>query len=143
VRSALRLRRRGRNFSPMTAEEFVGEFVAKLRAKAADLRSYGALAPAQTCERNAQDLEDSCRAWWLAALTVSEAARECGYSEERLRQMARGGELPHTKAEGSRGHIMIARRDLPRRPKALVAGLTPLEERLLERHQRKSLRNHG
>jgi hypothetical protein len=127
----------------MTAEEFVGEFVAKLRAKAAELRSYGALAPAQTCERNAQDLEDSCRGWWLAELTVADAAKESGYSEERLRQMARDGDLPHAKAEGSRGHVLIARCDLPRRPKPPVSPMSSIQERLLGKRPRTSLRKHG
>jgi hypothetical protein len=126
----------------MTPEEFICGFVAKLRAKAAELRSYGAHEPAQTCERNAQDLEDSCRVWWLAELTVAEAAKESGYSEERLRQMCRDGDLPHPKAGGSRGHVMIARCHVPRRPKAPPVVITPIEERLLGRQPRTSLRNH-
>jgi hypothetical protein len=126
----------------MTLEEFVGAFGASLRAKAAELQAYGALAAARTCERNAQDLEDSFRAWWLESLTIGEAAKESGYSEERLRHMARDGVLPHNKAEGSRGHITIARCNVPRRPKTPIAAITPIEERLLGKHKT-TLRKHG
>lgn len=116
----------------MGADQFVGEFVAKLRAKAVELRAYGAPDPAQTSERVAQDLEDSFRAWWLAELTVSEAATESGYSEERLREMARDGTLPHRKGQGERGHVVIARCDLPRRPKPPESTVSSLEARLLK-----------
>jgi hypothetical protein len=116
----------------MTTDRFIGEFVAKLRAKAGELRAYGAGDAAQTSERVAQDLEDSFRSWWLAELTVSEAAKESGYSEERLREMARAGTLPHRKGEGERGHVVIARCDLPRRPKSHQSTVTCLEARLLK-----------
>jgi helix-turn-helix protein len=124
----------------VTPEEFVSGFVAQLRGKAADLRSFGASDSAQTCERNAQDLEDACRAWWLAELTVADAAKESGYSEERLRQMARDGELPHKKGDGSKGHLRIARRDLPHRPKAVEAPVSDIGERLLRKREKGILR---
>jgi hypothetical protein len=116
----------------VSADRFIAGFVARLRAKAADLRAYGAMDPAVTCERNAQDLEEAFRAWWLAQLNVAEAADESGYSEERLREMARDGRLPHRKGEGSRGHITLARCDLPQRPKSrLTPRIQAIEERLV------------
>jgi hypothetical protein len=115
----------------VSAERFVGAFVAKLRAKSAELEAYGASDPAKTCGQVAADLEADFRAWWLAELTVSEAARESGYSEERLREMARDGTLPHRKGEGERAHVMIARCDLPKRPKTPEATVSTLEARLL------------
>lgn len=116
----------------MSTEGFVGDFATRLRAKGAELREYGASEAGQACERIALDLEEAFRTWWLARLTVSEAAAESGYSEERLREMAREGSLPHGKGEGSRGHLTLARCDLPRRPKSRApASLLALEERLM------------
>ena len=116
----------------MSAEHFIADFVRGLQEKAAELRAYGAGDPAQTCEYVAETLEAKFRAWWLAQLTVSEAADESGYSEERLREMAREGTLPYQKGEGKRSHIGIARCDLPRRPRPSMAAQTAaLTERLL------------
>jgi hypothetical protein len=114
-----------------TAEEFFLEFSAKLRAKAATLAAYGAVEPSKTCEAIAADLESDFRGWWLAELSIADAARESGYSEGRLREMARDGELTHKKGAGVRGHFTIARCDLPRRPKPKPSIITSLEERLL------------
>jgi hypothetical protein len=117
--------------------------ITELRVKAADLRAYGATDPAQTCERNARDLEDSFRAWWLADLTVADAAKESGYSEERLREMARDGALPHKKGQGERGHVTVARCDLPRRPRPSDSTVTSLEVRLLRKRPKPTLRKHA
>jgi hypothetical protein len=120
----------------VSPERFVGDFLAHVRAEAANLRGYGASDQAQAVERVAQHLEDRFRSWWLAELTVTDAARESGYSEERLRQMARNGDLPHTKGEGAKGHVLIARCDLPRRPTPPAARITSIEDRLLRRPAR-------
>jgi hypothetical protein len=124
----------------MGPDQFVEAFVARLRSKAADLRAYGATDPAQTCDRNAQDLEESFQAWWLAELTVSEAAKESGYSEERLREMARTQEIPSRKGEGAKGHLTICRRDLPRRPHLTPDRLDDIGTRLLQKRQKRHLR---
>jgi hypothetical protein len=125
----------------MSAEHFVTDFVRELKDKAADLRAYGAGDSAQTCEYVAETLEAKFRAWWLAQLTVSEAAQESGYSEERLREMAREGILPHQKGKGTRSHIGIARRDLPRRPRPSMDSRTAdITERLLYPPNSKVLR---
>lgn len=116
----------------MGADRFVSGFIARLHRKSAELKAYGASGAGQACERIAQDLEEEFRAWWMAHLTVSEAAEESGYSEERLREMAREGSLPHHKRDGPRGHITIARCDLPQRPKMrLPQSMEALEKRLL------------
>ena len=114
----------------MSPEQFVGDFVAHARADAANLRDFGAADQARAVERVAQDLEERFRGWWLEELTVSQAAGESRYSEERLREMAREGTLPHKKGEGSRGHLTIARCNLPQRPRH-KDNHTSLEERLL------------
>jgi hypothetical protein len=127
----------------MSANRFVVDFLAKLRAKSAELRAYGASDSAQACEHVAAELEADWRAWWLAGLTVAEAAAESGYSEERLREMARDGTLPHRKGDGSRGHLTIARRDLPRRPRLGPAPVSSLEQRLLHPRPPAPLRKQG
>lgn len=114
-------------------DRFVEGLLAKLRAKSADLRACGAPDAAQAFAYVATEVEADWRAWWLAGLTVSEAAEESGYSEERLREMAREGTLPHQKGDGTRGHLSIARRDLPRRPKPATAPASSLEQRLLRK----------
>jgi hypothetical protein len=113
--------------------EFVAEFLDHLRKEAATLRSYGAEAQATTCERNAADLGARFTSWWLAELTVTQAADESGYSETRLRELVREGRLPHKKPGGENGNIVIARCDLPRRPNPQPEddGITSLAERLL------------
>jgi hypothetical protein len=116
----------------VTPEKFVEDFVSKLRARGSELAAYGALGPAKTCSQIATELEADFRAWWLTALTIGEAAEESGYSEERLREMTRDGSLPHRKGEGSRGHITLARCDLPQRPKPRLApSIQAIEERLV------------
>lgn len=118
----------------MSIETFMAAQVANLRAKAVDLRTYGAGPSADATERIADDLEDSFRGWWLAQLSVNEAAAESGYSPERLREMVRDHALPHQKGDGVKGHITIARCDLPRRPKPKPgAGISSLADRLLQR----------
>jgi hypothetical protein len=126
----------------MSAERFVTQFAGKLRARATDLRAYGASDAAQCCERVAQELEDDFRSWWLQSLTVAEAAAESGYSEERLREMTREGTIPHVKGEGARGHLEIARCDLPRRPASPKRdpSVTKLAGRLLGPERQATLR---
>ena len=121
----------------MTPEVFVAGFVAHLREKAAELRTFGASESAQTCERNAQDLDNACRAWWLAELPVSDAAQESGYSEDGLRQMVREGKLPARKGVGAKGHVLISRCNLPRRPTTPAAPVNSFEERLLRKGGRR------
>jgi hypothetical protein len=126
----------------MSAERFVTQFSAKLRAT--DLRAYGGSDAAQCCERIAQELEDDFRSWWLQSLTVAEAAAESGYSEERLREMTREGTIPSTKGEGVRGHVTIARCDLPRRPATPKSdpAITGIADRLLGPKRQPALRRH-
>jgi hypothetical protein len=120
----------------VSADQFVADFVARLRGKAGDLRAYGAEGQAAACDRNAQHLEDEWRAWWLADLTVAQAAAESGYSEERLREMTRDGALPHKKGDGPKGQLLIARRDLPRRPVPIETPDNDIGTRLLKKRHR-------
>jgi hypothetical protein len=113
--------------------------VAKLRAKSADLRAYGASGPAQACAQIASDLEANFRAWWLEELPVTLAAAECGYSADRLREMCRENELPHT-GDGIKSHYRLSRRDLPRKARRPGPDLSPIEAKLLRTPTQKRLR---
>lgn len=124
----------------VTFEEFFADEVARLRSKATDLARYGCIEAAGTCEANATDLEAAFRGYWLAELTISDAARESGYSEERLRQMARDSEIPSKKGDGPKGHLSICRRDLPRRPVPVETPVSDIGTRLLGKRQKPILR---
>ena len=118
----------------VTFEVFISEFVDNLQAKAADVRAFGAEPQAMTLEKIANDLSGRFRAWWLASLSIAEAARESGYAEETLRQMAREGRIAHTRT-GAAGYFTVKRCDLPARPKAKAPddGVAAIADRLLRR----------
>ncbi len=114
------------------AQAFVAEFAGRLRDEAERLRSWGAAEAAGACARAADELESKFRGWWLGTLSVADAAAASGYSEERLRELARDGKLPASRAaEG--GPMLLRRCDLPRRPTAPPgrSGIVDLETRLL------------
>lgn len=91
-------------------EGFVGRQVAAFRERAALLASYGAREAGEAIEHTALDLESAFRTWWLAELTVAEAAEEAGYSEERIRDLARDN-----RQGGRTGPLRLRRCDLPRK----------------------------
>jgi len=117
----------------VTPEEFVAGFVDYLHREAVTLRSYGADAHAQTCDKIATDLGAQFRAFWLAELTIPEAAKESGYTADSLREMVRDGKIPHKKAKGDTGLITVFRADLPHRtkPKGPDDGIASIADRLL------------
>ena len=100
----------------MSAERFVAAFVARLRDRATELRTFGAAEAAAACEAVADGLEREFVAWWSAEVSVADAAQESGYSEDRLRRLVRQGRIPDQRAPGSQGEVRIRRSDLPRRP---------------------------
>lgn len=99
-------------------ETFIEATTTKLRTDAGKVRVYGPSGEniAAVLAQTATILETDFAAWWLTMLTVSEAAPECGYSEEGLRGMCRKNEIPHSKGDGENGHIRIARCHLPHKP---------------------------
>lgn len=90
--------------------------VEQLRTEAEAFERVGALVSgAKVCRDVVQRLEREWEAWWTEALCVRDAATESGYSEDRLRELARDGALRHTR----RGRAIYVRRcDLPRHPTA-------------------------
>jgi hypothetical protein len=95
-------------------EGWVEDQVARFRERAALLARHGAKEAAETAEALAADLEADFRLWWLEELSVTDAAAECGYSEERLREMVRERRVEGQR-NGDRGAIRVRRRDLPRK----------------------------
>ena len=101
-------------------EAFVEKFAARLRSEAERLQHYHAAELGGALAQVADDLEAAYRRWALEELTVSDAARESGYSEERLRELVRSGRIPRANGGGT---IRVRRRDLPRKPPAPDQGV--------------------
>lgn len=96
-------------------EGFIAAQVATFRERGALLAAYGAREASDALHRAAGELEATFRAWWLAELTVAEAAAEAGYSEERVRELIREGRVEGNRA-GKAGPLRVRRCDLPRKP---------------------------
>jgi len=94
----------------------VSALVARWREDAELLSGHGCISESKICLKHADELEATLQEWESEVLTVAEAAAESGYSQARLRELAREGKLPDARAPGSQGPIGIRRRDLPRRP---------------------------
>lgn len=86
--------------------------VEQLRVEAETLARVGALVSGAQAYRDvAQRLEQAWDTWWTEQLSVRDAAVECGYSEDRLRELAREGALRHTRHGRE---LRVRRCDLPR-----------------------------
>jgi hypothetical protein len=119
----------------MSADDFIGQFVSKLQTRAELLRRHGAWEAATTCDEIRGELEREFRAWWLAELSVREAAIESGYSTERLRELVHEGRVADQRPPGSGGEIRVRRADLPRRPRpsAPADAVDQLADQILSR----------
>ena len=101
----------------MTPNGFIMGFVARQHTRAEELARYGAREASAAVRQVVDDLDREFQAWSLEELTVSEAARESGYSPEGLREQIREGRLPATrKGSGSTGPLLISRCDLSCKP---------------------------
>ena len=83
------------------------------RERAAQLRRYGAEPSAVTLEQCAAELEAADTAWGDELLTPAEAAAHSGYSDRRIRELAKAGRL---KNYGSRYAPQYRRSELPMKP---------------------------
>ena len=81
------------------------------RRHARTLRGYGDETPAVALESCAEQLEAALRERDEATLSLTEAARESGYSADHLGRLVRDGKIPNA---GRPGAPRIARRHLPR-----------------------------
>ena len=87
------------------------------RKQATTLREYGGETPAVAIEFSATQLEEALRDNDEATLTLTDAARESGYSIDHL---GREGKIPNP---GRPGAPRIARRHLPRKTGAATPRL--------------------
>ena len=85
---------------------------AEWRAKASELRRFGAEEAASALECCADDLEDYWRTWQTEPLTIEEAEAETGYAYSTLQQKVASGEIPNI---GEPGRPRVRRADLPRK----------------------------
>ena len=82
------------------------------RRQAEALRRYGGETPAVALESCAAELEDTLRERDETTLSLTQAARESGYSADHLGRLVREGKIPNA---GRPGAPRIARRHLPRK----------------------------
>lgn len=86
------------------------------KAEAATLvRRYGDERTAHVCRLHAAELEEAIRAAEDETLTLTQAARESGYSSDHLRHLVADGTIPNA---GEKGRPRIRRGDLPLKPGA-------------------------
>lgn len=71
---------------------------------------YGAAQLAQVCRSHADEMESALRSVADDALDLASAARESGYSPDRLRHLIAEGSIPNA---GRKGSPRIRRGDLP------------------------------
>ncbi len=91
--------------------------LAEIRAKAAELReSFGDEPRARGLEWAADRVEAALDSAERQLLSLAEAARRSGYSEDHLARLVRSGRIPDRRSPGSKGRIWIAVADLPTRP---------------------------
>lgn len=92
----------------------IAEYPAELRRRAECMRSWGGPEEiARVYEIVARELDEALRVHGDTPLTLAEAARESGYSEDHLRHLVADGKIPNA---GQKGRPRIRRRDLPRKP---------------------------
>lgn len=80
------------------------------REDAEKLEQYGQETLAKACRRHADELEAALRSAADEALSLAQAARESGYSPDRLRHLVTEGKIPNA---GRKGSPRIKRGDLP------------------------------
>ena len=104
---------------PAAAEaDAIRSSLAEIRAKAGELRQdFGDEPRALALEWAATRVEEALERAERQLLSLAEAARRSGYSEEHLARLVRTGRLPDRRPAGSRGRIYIAAADLPTRPR--------------------------
>lgn len=89
------------------------------RTEAGTLEKYGDTRGARLLRDVADVLEASLRSVEDEPLDLSTAARESGYSADRLRHLVSSGEIPNA---GKKGAPRIRRGDLPRKARASAVG---------------------
>lgn len=105
-------RHRGRRTRKPAAHASVQSLLDAWLRQAEALRRYGGGNLAVVLERCADELEATVRERDETTLTLTDAARESGYTREHLGRLVRDGKIPNA---GRPGAPRIARRHLPRK----------------------------
>ena len=113
-----------------TSQPSIRKLPGAWRRQAKTLRRYGGQALATAIERCADELEGTIQQRDDTTYSLTEAARESGYSREHLGRLVRDGKIPNA---GRPNAPRIARRHLPRKARA--------EPRLAEKSRRSHLSN--
>ncbi len=88
-------------------------FRARLSTRRSDLQQFGALVdPVRLLDAIMADFDEALRVETDTLRTLTDAARECGYSADSLGRMVRAGKTPN---DGRAGAPRVGRGDLPRR----------------------------
>jgi hypothetical protein len=90
------------------------DLVVQWRTDADLLQRYHDARAAAIVRQHADALETALREEDDDVLSLSDAAKESGFSKERLRHRVAAGEIPNA---GRKGAPLIRRRDLPRKPR--------------------------
>ncbi len=93
-----------------TSQPSIKKLPAAWRRQAKTLRRYGGNALATAIERCADELEGTIQERDETTLTLTDAARESGYTREHLGRLVRDGKIPNA---GRPNAPRIARRHLP------------------------------
>lgn len=93
------------------------------RERASQLTRYGAESQALTLLECASELEQLWQLWQEEPLTLSEAAKESGYSVDHIGRMVREGRIANA---GRPNAPRIRRADLPIKPKSSVPAVASL-----------------
>ncbi|WP_420447281.1 hypothetical protein [Candidatus Palauibacter sp.] len=113
-----------------TRQPSIRKLPAAWRRQAKTLRKYGGQALATALERCADELEGTIQERDDTTYSLTDAARESGYSSAHLGRLVRDGKIPNA---GRPNAPRIARRHLPRKARA--------EPRLAEKSRRGHLSN--
>ncbi len=97
-----------------TSPPSIRKLPAAWRRQAKTLRRYGGRALATALERCADELEGTIQERDETTLSLTDAARESGYSREHLGRLVRDGKIPNA---GRPGAPRVERRHLPRKRK--------------------------
>ena len=99
---------------PMTA---INHVLTTIRAKALELREdFGDDGRACALEWSAHQVEIALSDESNRLVSLPEATRLSGYTEEHLSRMVREGKIPDLRPPGSRARILIHLSDLPLKP---------------------------
>ena len=124
-----------------TSQPSIRKLPAAWRRQAKTLRRYRGQALATALERCADELEGTLQERDETTLTLTDAARESGYTREHLGRLVRDGKIPKA---GRPNAPRIARRHLPRKRQDPASPFgSRLRQRLARERDRRQVSGRG